>query len=81
MQLLVKEYLVGRIKEYETCLGVLKIVHFDGASSEKLFSVYLPSYVFIPHPLFVLTSMIMHIEIECMQLVAINERNSFIKKK
>ena len=39
MQLLVKEYLVGRIKEYETCLGVLKIVHFDGALSERFLSL------------------------------------------
>ena len=71
----------GRIKEYETCLGILKIVHFDSVSSERFFSLYLSSYVSIPYTFFVLASFIMHIEIRCMQLVAINGRKNFIKKR
>ena len=74
LQLLVEEFLVVSL----TCLGVLKFVHFNGASSVKLFTLYRPSFVNIPRLLFVFVSLV-HIEVKCMQPVAM--KNDFINRR
>ena len=75
LQLLVEEFLVVSL----TCLGVLKFVHFNGASSVKLFTLYRPSFINIPRLLFVFVSFLVHIEVKCMQPVAM--KNDFINRR
>ena len=75
LQLLVEWYHRGIL----TCLGVLKIVHFNGASSVRLFTLYRSSFFNIPHLLFVFASFLVHIEVKCMQPVAI--KNDFINRR
>ena len=69
----------GGIYTISTCLRILKVVHFNGPSSERFSAPYRSSSVNIPHLLLILASYLVHVEVKCMQPVAMNERN-FISK-